>query len=197
MAGGPLFPMSAAITVQTISKREPIEKFFTTWDGVRLFYRAWLPAAPGDKALILLHRGHEHSGRFQDFVDAVDLKDYSVFAWDARGHGRSPGERGYAEHFSWFVKDLDSFARFISAEYGISLSNTAVVAHSVGAVLAAAWIHDYAPPVRAMVLGSPAFRVKLYIPFALFFLRLQQKFRPKAFVKSYVKSAMLTHDREQ
>src|SRR5258706_6890979 len=48
-----------------------------------------------------------------------------------------------------------------------------------------------------MVLGSPAFRVKLYIPFALFFLRLQMKFRRKAFVKSYVKAAMLTHDPQE
>jgi len=189
--------MPIALDSKTKVSREPVEKYFTSWDGVKLFYRAWPSAASGDKAVILLHRGHEHGGRFQELVDALDLGDFSMFAWDARGHGRSPGERGYAETFSYLVKDVDAFVRFVSAEYGIPVCNLAVIAHSVGAVLAATWIHDYAPPIRAMVLGSPAFRVKLYIPFALFFLRLQMKFRHKAFVKSYVKAAMLTHDPEE
>ena len=42
----------------------------------------------------------------------------------------------------------------------------AVIAQSVGAVLVAAWAHDYAPKIRCMVLASPAFKVKLYVPFA-------------------------------
>lgn len=188
--------MPIALDSKTKVSREPVEKYFTSWDGVKLFYRAWLSAASCHKAVILLHRGHEHGGRFQELVDALDLNEFSMFAWDARGHGRSPGERGYAEDFSYLVKDLDAFVRFVSQEYGIPVCNLAVIAHSVGAVLAATWIHDYAPPIRAVVLGGPAFRVKLYIPFALFFLRLQMKFRRKAFVKSYVKAAMLTHDPE-
>ena len=35
----------------------------------------------------------------------------AIFAWDARGHGRSPGERGDAENFSVYVRDLEVFAR--------------------------------------------------------------------------------------
>ncbi|MNR67398.1 hypothetical protein D3C85_1913590 [compost metagenome] len=42
----------------------------------------------------------------------------------------------------------------------------AVLAQSVGAVLIATWAHDYAPKVRCLVLASPAFKVKLYVPFA-------------------------------
>jgi SAM-dependent methyltransferase len=68
-----------------------------------------------------------------------------------------------------------------------------VLAHSLAAVTVAAWVHDYAPPIRAMILATAAFHVKLYVPFAIPALRI---FRPR-FVKSYVKSKMLTHDREQ
>jgi hypothetical protein len=31
--------------------------------------------------LILFHRGHEHSGRFADVVEALGLPDVAVFAW--------------------------------------------------------------------------------------------------------------------
>jgi len=68
-----------------------------------------------------------------------------------------------------------------------------VFAHSLAAVTVTAWIHDYAPPIRAMILATAAFHVRLYIPFAIPALRI---LRPR-FVKSYVKSKMLTHDREQ
>ena len=77
------------------------ERTFRTHDGVDLFYRHWpAPAAPARGAIVLFHRGHEHSGRMAHLVDELDLPDFDFFAWDARGHGRSPGERGYAPSFA-------------------------------------------------------------------------------------------------
>ena len=69
-----------------------------------------------------------------------------------------------------------------------------VLGHSVAAVLVSAWVHDYAPPIRGMILGTPALRIKLYVPLAMPGLRLWQAIRGKAFIKSYVKAKMLTHD---
>src|SRR5947209_9456396 len=125
------------------------EHRMTTWDGVELFYRAWQPATPGNKALLLFHRGHEHSGRFSDLVGQLAPSDAWVFAWDARGHGRSPGERGYAESFGCLVKDVEAFVKFVSRQHGIPVENMVVLAHSVGAVVVSTWVHDYAPPIRA------------------------------------------------
>ena len=90
------------------------ENTFKTWDGVELFYRAWIPDKATDKALLLFHRGHEHSGRWQETVDSLGLDDIAIFAWDARGHGRSPGERGAAKNLHDVIKDVDAFARHIS-----------------------------------------------------------------------------------
>ena len=172
---------------------EATEQTFTSWDGAELFYRAWIPERPTDKALLLFHRGHEHSGRWQETVDSLGLDDVAIFAWDARGHGRSPGERGTANSLHDVIKDVDAFARHISQRHSIQVENMIVLAHSLAAVTVTAWVHDYAPPIRAMILATAAFHVKLYIPFAIPALRL---FRPR-FVKSYVKAKMLTHDRNQ
>jgi alpha-beta hydrolase superfamily lysophospholipase/SAM-dependent methyltransferase len=167
---------------------------FATWDGAELFYRAWIPAEAKSKTLLLFHRGHEHSGRWADVVEMLGLPDVAIFAWDARGHGRSPGERGSAETFGTMVKDVDAFVRHIVEQHGFALENIIVLAHSVGAVSVAAWVHDYAPRIRAMILATPAFRVRLYLPLAVPSLRLKQKFLGPGFVKSYVKAKMLTHD---
>jgi alpha-beta hydrolase superfamily lysophospholipase len=153
--------------------RQCEECTFKTADGTPVFYRHWLGTG-GDSgsALLLLHRGHEHSGRLQHLVDELDLPGYSVFAWDARGHGRSPGRRGYAPSVGTLVKDLDTFVRDVIVPSGIRVENIGVVGQSVGSVLAAAWVHDYAPRIRCMVLAAPAFNVKLYVPFARSALKL-------------------------
>lgn len=178
--------------------RQAQEKHFITHDGSTLFYRHW-PADSGasGRALVLLHRGHEHSGRLQHVVDELGLDDFSCFAWDARGHGRSPGARGDSPSFAASVKDVDIFVRHISAEYGIALADIVVIGQSVGAVLAATWAHDYAPLIRGLVLTAPAFKIKLYVPLARPALALWYKLRGNFFITSYVKAKFLTHDPER
>ncbi len=194
----------------TFPTRRPFhERHFEASDGARLFYRYWpaanaegqdsassapAPLAGNTRVIVLFHRGHEHGARMAHLVDEMDLPDCAFFAWDQRGLGHSPGERGYAEHFGTLIKDVDSFVRHISHDYAVPESRIAVIAQSVGAVLVAAWVHDYAPQISSMVLASPAFKVKLYVPLARASLALMQKFKSKFFVNSYVKAKFLTHD---
>lgn len=171
------------------------ERHFSTHDGESLFYRRW-PVASGAPrgAILLFHRGHEHGGRIGHLVDELDLADFEFYAWDARGHGQSPGERGYSPSFATSVRDVQTFLDHLGAEHGVDPETTAVIAQSVGAVVVSTWAHDYAPRVRALVLASPAFEVRLYVPFARPGLSLLHKYRGKFFVQSYVKSHLLTHD---
>ena len=170
------------------------EERLRSWDGSELFYRAWLPRPGLTNALLLFHRGHEHGGRWEETVETLGLNEVAVFAWDARGHGRSSGERGAAGSLTDLIKDVDTFVRQISARHGIPLENMILLAHSLAAVTVSAWVHDYAPPIRALILATAAFRVKLYLPLAIPCLRLQQKFFRTGRVQSYVRAKMLTHD---
>lgn len=174
--------------------RQTKECSFATHDGVQLLYRYWPSTAPRRGCVVMFHRGHEHSGRIAHLADELNLPDFDIFAWDARGHGRSPGERGYSPSFGTSVRDVQTFVDHIRDTYGIAHEDMAVLAQSVGAVVVATWAHDYAPKIRCLVLASPAFKVKLYVPFARPGLRLMQALRGNFFVNSYVKSKFLTHD---
>jgi alpha-beta hydrolase superfamily lysophospholipase len=178
--------------------RQAEEHHFTTHDGVELFYRHWPPlTGDGKKAIVMFHRGHEHSGRLRHVVDELALEDHAFFAWDARGHGRSPGARGDSPGFAASVKDMEVFVKHVVRAHGVAESNVVVIAQSVGAVLAAAWAHDYAPRIRALVLTAPAFKVKLYVPLARPGLALLYKLRGNFFVTSYIKPKFLTRDVER
>ncbi|MPQ66626.1 MULTISPECIES: bifunctional alpha/beta hydrolase/class I SAM-dependent methyltransferase [unclassified Pseudomonas] len=181
--------------------RDEQTQTFSTHDGVELFYRHWPATTPAAgeprKAILLFHRGHEHSGRIAHLVDELDLPDFDFFAWDARGHGQSPGARGDSPSFATSVRDVQTFCDHLGATFAIAEENIAVIAQSVGAVIVATWVHDYAPKIRALVLASPAFKVKLYVPFARPGLALMRRFRGNFFVNSYVKAKFLSHDPER
>lgn len=173
---------------------------FLTHDGVELLYRHWPATQPGAgprKAVVMFHRGHEHGGRMAHLPAELDLPDYDFFAWDARGHGLSPGARGDSPSFATSVRDVQTFLYHLSATHAIEQSDMAVLAQSVGAVLISTWAHDYAPKVRCLVLASPAFKVKLYVPFARPGLKLLRQWRGNFFVNSYVKARFLSHDPER
>lgn len=174
------------------------EKYFTTHDNIELFYRHWPAETTTSKgAVVLFHRGHEHSGRISHIIDELNMQDYDCFAWDARGHGRSPGERGFSPGLATSVRDIQTFVDHITVNYGFKEEDMSIIAQSVGAVLVSTWVHDYAPKIRSMVLASPAFKVKLYIPFARTGIKLMQAIRGHFYVNSYVKAKFLTHDPER
>ena len=177
----------------------PTERTFELPDGTPLFYRAWIPERPTEKSLVIFHRGHEHSGRVQDIVEALAIHGVAIFAWDARGHGRTPGERGYAPSFSAVVHDVECFIRHLTQAHGMRTEQMVILAQSVGAVSVAAWVHDYARGSRGWFLprrrwrSSSIFRWR----FPAFAWLLKLRGNRKTFIKSYVKSKMLTHDPEQ
>lgn len=180
-----------------LTRRALTEHEFGTHDGVSLFYRRWAASSSQRRGVVLLfHRGHEHAGRMAHLVDELDLPDLDFFAWDARGHGRSPGVRGFSPSFATSVRDVQTFVDHLATAHGVGIEEVFVIAQSVGAVLVSTWVHDYAPRIRGMSLASPAFKVKLYVPFARGGIKLMSR-RGDFFINSYVKAKFLTHDPER
>ncbi len=186
---------------------------FNAYDGTAIYYRYWLTMSLADiakhssdelanqkqssqKQVILLHRGHEHSGRLSELGERFAQAGYQVFAWDARGNGRSGGIKDHADSVTELERDLNDFVNLVIAKTGIAIEDTLIVASSIGAVLAAAWVHDYAPTIRGMILGTPALSIRLYIPLAIPTLKLARKFGLISRVSSYVKAQVLTHDKQ-
>ncbi|WP_201548577.1 alpha/beta fold hydrolase [Psychrobacter fjordensis] len=180
------------------------ESCYNAYDGTAIYYRYWLTMPLEDvkkanqplRQVILLHRGHEHSGRLAELGQQFAAAGYQVFAWDARGNGRSGGIKDHAESVTELERDLDGFVQLVIGQTGIAIEDTLIVASSIGAVLAAAWVHDYAPNIRGMILGTPALSIRLYMPFAILSLKVARTLGLMSRVSSYVKAQVLTHDKD-
>ncbi len=172
------------------------EGSFESFDQKVLFFREWKPAGRSNgKILILLHRGHEHSGRLEQVANKPEFASYKIFSFDNRGHGHTQEKATF--EFMTLVRDLDSFVKFVCQREKKKPRDLFIIANSVAGVVASTWVHDYAPGIRGMALVAPAFRIKLYMPFAKALLKLAIRFKPELNITSYVKSKFLTHDREE
>ncbi|MEI6896833.1 MAG: bifunctional alpha/beta hydrolase/class I SAM-dependent methyltransferase [Psychromonas sp.] len=169
---------------------------FTTFDDQSLFYRSWKSdAVSNGKVLLLLHRGHEHSERLQDIAENEAFKGYTIYSFDNRGHGYSEVKATF--EFMDLVRDLNAFVAFVCTKENKKEQDIFLIANSVAGVVASTWVHDYAPKISGMALVAPAFKIKLYVPFAKEFLKLALTVKPKLNITSYVKSKFLTHDKAQ
>jgi len=166
---------------------------FKSFDNTELFYREWEHDIESNgRILIILHRGHEHSGRLEIIASKPEFAGYKIFSYDNRGHGHTEAKAAF--EFMDFVRDLDAFVSYVCEKEGKSQEDVFIIANSVAGVVASTWVHDYAPKVRGVALIAPAFKIKLYFPLAKEFLKLALKFKPELNIKSYVKSKFLTHD---
>lgn len=172
-------------------------KSFLANDGTKIVYRSWLQEDISAKVLVLLHRGHEHSERMTELAIYFFEKGFHVYAWDARGNGLSEGPRDDADNFMQFSDDLQLFIKKVESETSQSSTDMCLIASSMGAMIAANWIHAYGANVRALILATPALKIQLYVPFGIQLLKLARKLNIMPRVTSYVKSRLLTHDEEQ
>lgn len=177
------------------AERRLDRRAFASHDQTSIFYRHWATVG-GERqgGVIILHRQGEHSGRIQHLVDELGLDGFDFFAWDARGHGCSPGARGDAPGAACLVKDLDAFVRHIEAVHAMPAHRIHVLGLGAGAVLAAAWAHDYAPRIASMALAAPAFECRGLAQRAPNVLRTLYRRRGNVTLRTHAEGQDLTTD---
>lgn len=127
------------------------ESRFRGFDGLGLFRRAWLPAAPR-RTLVVVHGYAEHSGRYEGFGSWFAGRGCAVHAYDQRGHGRSPGKRCFVKEFREYLDDLDCFLEIVRREH--SQIPMTLVGHSMGGLVAVACLADRRPAIYSAVTSG-------------------------------------------
>ncbi len=81
--------------------------------ATELYYQRWRPEGQPRAALAVIHGFGEHSGRYGNVVDWFVPRGYAVYAPDMRGHGNSPGQRGFIESFEQVRGDVRAFLALV------------------------------------------------------------------------------------
>lgn len=141
---------------------ELFQQEFRAKDGTKIFYRKYVPSSPKkNRVLVIQHGIGEHSGRYENVVNALRGTGFSIYAIDSRGHGRSEGKRGHVGNFSDYLTDLNELVQIACNEN--SIPQVFLLGHSLGAVISALYAETEGNQnkLQGLVLSGIGMRVRL------------------------------------
>ena len=118
-----------------------------------LHYQCWEPDARPRAIVAVVHGFGEHGGRYGNVVRHLVPRGYAVYAFDHRGHGRSPGQRGHINAWSEFRGDVREFLNLIRREQ--SQRPTFLLGHSLGGLIAIEYVLREAPELSGLIVSNP------------------------------------------
>jgi acylglycerol lipase len=136
----------------------PTEAHFSTRDELKFVARHWLPVAAPRADLVLLHGYGDHCGRYDHVAKALNAIGLAVYSYDQRGHGRSPGKRGYVRDFNELLSDLDAYLEYLRPS--LDGRPLFLMGHSMGGMVLARYVQTRRPDVRGLVFSSPFLAIK-------------------------------------
>ena len=155
----------AQLKWQTVTAQHQ-EGLFAAAAGLSLYYQSWLPTSTVKATVILIHGLGGHSGLFQNVVKALLPEDYALYGYDLRGHGRSPGQRGYINHWSEYRNDLTHLITMVQQQY--PKVPCFLIGHSLGSIIALEYVlhrqigvgmpnSAFYPKISGIVAAAPPF----------------------------------------
>ncbi|MBI3019380.1 MAG: alpha/beta fold hydrolase, partial [Deltaproteobacteria bacterium] len=147
---------------------EPYQYFKGLFEGADktiLTYQSWRPVFC-DKVMVFVHGLGEHSGRYQNLINAFAHKSMAFYGYDQRGHGISRGKRGHAPGLHVLADDLGKFLRLVS----IHENNRPIYlfGHSFGALVCLQYLVDasrkHGVVPHGVILSNPILKLALEVP---------------------------------
>ena len=122
--------------------------------GLHLYYQRWRPDAEAARAMIvMLHGDFAHSGWYMNLPTHEVPRGIAVYAFDRRGWGRSPGQRGAIHAWSDYLEDLDAFLHVVrEAEPGCPLF---LMGHTGSALIVLEYARQHPKEVQGVFCVSP------------------------------------------
>lgn len=130
------------------------EGTFQSADGLELYYQSWQTQASARAVLVIVHGHGGHSGIFERIIAGVSDRNYIVYSFDLRGHGRSPGQRGYINSWTEYRADLTAFLDLVENQQP-DLPRF-LLGQSMGGIIALDYVLHQPTQLQGLILMSPA-----------------------------------------
>ncbi|MBN1485185.1 MAG: lysophospholipase [Chloroflexia bacterium] len=125
-------------------------------DGLDFFARLWQPETEARAVVSLVHGMGEHSGRYAHLGRVLNEAGYGLLAFDLRGHGKSPGQRGHTPSYEVLMDDI-TVLREQAARRFPGRPNF-LYGHSMGGGLVLNYALRRRPQLAGVIATGPALR---------------------------------------
>ncbi|HPQ50680.1 MAG TPA: lysophospholipase [Alphaproteobacteria bacterium] len=134
---------------------------FQSFDGTRLFLKKDIPAAP-KAILVIVHGLCEHLGRYDYITKKMTDRDFGVYRFDHRGHGRSEGKPIFYNDFNELIDDVNAVVE-LAKEENPTLP-VFLIGHSMGGFAVTTFGMKYPNKVSGIVASGAVARLNQPFP---------------------------------
>lgn len=171
-----------------------IEGTFKGFEGLDLYYQSWQPEDTVQAVVVLVHGLGGHSGLFNAAVQHLLPQNYEVYAFDLRGHGRSPGQRGHIQTWQEFREDLRAFLNFIREQRSDCTCPCFLWGHSLGGTIALDYGLRSPESLQGLIVTAPALGKIRISPVKLTLGRLLSGIHPRFSLKLGIQDSLGSRD---
>jgi lysophospholipase len=163
-----------------------------------LYAEQFLPSGTPKGAVVITHGYAEHCGRYRELAHVIVKEGWVALSYDVRGHGQSPGVRGYIDRFDAYLEDLAAVHKaaraLIPADAPIVL-----LGHSHGSLITLRALADERPlDCKLAIVSSPYLALRLAVPgYRKLLARIASKVAPKLAQPNALKVEQLTSDKQK
>jgi alpha-beta hydrolase superfamily lysophospholipase len=169
-----------------------MEGHFRGVNDLELYYQAWRPEAAPRAVLAITHGFGEHSGRYMNVVDYFVPRGYAVYGFDLRGHGRSPGKRGFIHAWSEYRGDTEAFLKMTAEkEPGRPLF---LYGHSVGGLIVLEYVLHKPEGLKGVIASGPVLGAPGVSPFLLAISRILSVILPSFAMDTKLDATTISRD---
>lgn len=159
-----------------------------------LYTETFRPAGTPLGVVVISHGYAEHCGRYHEVAHVIVRAGWAALSYDVRGHGKSPGQRGYIDRFTTYLADFAAIQAAAREQFGAS-APMVLLGHSHGSLIVLRALCDGPPQAVAAVLSSPFLALKLPISgFQRTLARVASRVAPRLSQPNALRVADLTHD---
>ncbi|HEU0037409.1 MAG TPA: alpha/beta hydrolase [Kofleriaceae bacterium] len=160
-----------------------------------LYAEQFLPSGAPKGGVLITHGYAEHCGRYRELAHVIVEAGWAALSYDVRGHGQSPGVRGFIDRFDAYLEDLN---QMLAALRGMLPADAPIVllGHSHGSLITLRALADSHPPsVRAAIISSPYLALRLAVPaYKKLLARVASRVAPKLAQPNALRVEDLTSD---
>jgi len=163
-----------------------------------LYAETFQPTGAAKGIVVISHGYAEHCGRYHEVAHVIVNAGWSVLAYDVRGHGKSPGERGYIDRFSTYLADFAEILAAARQQVGAT-APLVLLGHSHGGLITLRALADDRPPkVTGAIVSSPFLALRLKVPgYQRALASVASRFAPKLSQPNPLRVADLTQDKQK
>jgi lysophospholipase len=161
-----------------------------------LYTEQFLPAGTPKGVVLVTHGYAEHAGRYRELARVITLAGWACLTYDVRGHGKSPGVRGFIDRFDVYLDDLAAMQ--VAAKALVPATAPLILlGHSHGSLIVLrALAGEHPPAVKAAIVSSPYLALRLVVPaYKKLLARVASKVAPKLAQPNALRVEDLTSDK--